>query len=105
MSNKSLIKMGLLTRVFQNLKLLFPLIRDYWKGRYRDVSLTSIAVFVFGIVYILSPIDIIPDYLIGLGQIDDAAVLALSLYFLEKDLIKYKEWRDNDGNKENDVDA
>jgi uncharacterized membrane protein YkvA (DUF1232 family) len=43
---------------------------------------------------LISPIDIIPDYIIGLGLIDDIAILGLSLYFLEKDLIKYKEWKD-----------
>jgi uncharacterized membrane protein YkvA (DUF1232 family) len=46
------------------------------------------------LAYIISPIDLIPDYILGLGQIDDAAILGLSLYFLEKDLLKYKEWKD-----------
>jgi uncharacterized membrane protein YkvA (DUF1232 family) len=49
------------------------------------------------LIYIISPIDLISDYLIGLGQIDDAAILGLSLYFLEKELRKYKEWKDRDG--------
>ena len=49
------------------------------------------------LVYIVSPLDLIPDYIIGLGQIDDAAILGLALYFLEKDLMKYKEWKDRNG--------
>jgi uncharacterized membrane protein YkvA (DUF1232 family) len=74
--------------------LLFPLIRDYWKGTYRDISAKSIVIFIVALAYIISPIDLIPDYILGLGQIDDAAILGLSLYFLEKDLMKYKEWKD-----------
>jgi len=35
----------------------------------------------------------LPDYVIGLVQIDDAAILGLSLYFLEKELRNYKEWK------------
>jgi uncharacterized membrane protein YkvA (DUF1232 family) len=91
---RNIIRLGLLARVFQNLRLLFPLIEDYWKGNYRDVSFKSIVIFVGTLIYIVSPIDLIPDYLIGLGQIDDVALLGFSLYFLEKELRKYKEWKD-----------
>jgi uncharacterized membrane protein YkvA (DUF1232 family) len=91
---KKIVRFGLLARLFQNLKLLLPLLRDYWKGTYRDVSIKSILIFLAGLAYIISPIDLIPDYIIGLGQIDDVAILGTTLYFLEKDLIKYKEWKD-----------
>jgi len=97
MAKNSIIRLGFLARLFQDLKLLIPLIKDYWKGTYRDVSLKSIVIFVVALVYIISPIDLIPDYIIGLGQIDDAVILGLYLYFLEKDLQKYKNWKDRNG--------
>jgi len=97
MAKNSIIRLGFLARLFQDLKLLIPLIKDYWKGTYRDVSVKSIVIFVVALAYIISPIDLIPDYIIGLGQIDDAVILGLSLYFLEKDLRKYKEWKDRKG--------
>jgi uncharacterized membrane protein YkvA (DUF1232 family) len=97
MAKNSIIRLGFLARLFQDLKLLIPLIKDYWKGTYRDVSVKSIVIFVVALAYIISPIDLIPDYIIGLGQIDDAVILGLSLYFLEKDLRKYKEWKDRNG--------
>ena len=97
MSKNSIIRFGLLARLFQDLRLLIPLIKDYWKGTYRDLSVKSIIIFVVALAYIISPIDLIPDYIIGLGQIDDAVILGVSLYFLEKDLRKYKEWKDRNG--------
>ena len=94
MSKNSIIRLGFLVRLFQDFKLLIPLIKDYWKGTYRDGSVKSIVIFAAALTYIISPIDLIPDYIIGFGQIDDAVILGLSLYFLEKDLRKYKEWKD-----------
>jgi uncharacterized membrane protein YkvA (DUF1232 family) len=97
MAKKSIVRIGLLARLFQNLKLLLPLIRDYWRGTYRDVSVKSIIAFIVALAYIISPIDLIPDWILGLGQLDDAAILSLSLYYMEKDLMKYKEWKDEGG--------
>ena len=94
---KSIVRLGLLARLLRNLRLLFPLIKDFLKGTYRDVSIKSFLIFAVTLAYIISPIDLIPDYIIGLGQIDDAAILGFGLYLLEKDLIKYKQWKDNHG--------
>ena len=85
---------NLLIRLLEDLKLLVHLIGDYWRGAYRNVSVWSIIVFCFAIIYILNPIDIISDFYLGLGQIDDAAVLVLCLKFLEQDLYKYKDWKE-----------
>jgi uncharacterized membrane protein YkvA (DUF1232 family) len=93
MGKGSLLNVGLLSRLIGNFKLLYSLIKDYWKGKYRKVSPWSILVFIAGIVYVVSPIDIIPDFLPLVGQIDDAVILVLCMYFLEKDLQKYREWK------------
>ena len=87
------IRISLWRRLIEDFKLLFSLIKDYWKGVYRDVSIWSILIFFLAIAYIICPIDILSDVIPVIGQIDDAAVLLLSLYFLEKDLYKYKEWK------------
>lgn len=97
MSKKTIIRAGLLARVIQNLKLLLPLIRDYLKGTYRDVSVKSIVIFIVTLAYIISPVDLIPDWILGFGQIDDIGILGLSLYYMEKDLMKYKEWKERKG--------
>ena len=91
MGKGSVLNVGLWSRLIGNFKLLYSLIKDYWKGEYRDVSPWSILVFFAAIIYVISPIDIIPDFLPLVGQIDDALILILCMYFLEKDLHKYKE--------------
>jgi len=95
MLRNNLVKIGLWRRLLEDFRLLGALIKDYWKGEYRDVSLGSIAVFVPAIVYVLSPIDILSDFIPLLGQIDDAFILLFCIYLLEKDLKKYHDWKNN----------
>jgi uncharacterized membrane protein YkvA (DUF1232 family) len=85
-------KIGILTWLIEDLKLFVSLIRDYRSGAYQKFPFLSGAGIVFTLVYIISPVDLIPDYIIGIGQIDDAAILGFCLYLLRKDVRKYKEW-------------
>jgi len=91
---KKNIRLGFLLRLLPNLKLILSLVRDYLKGTYRDVSDKSLIIFILTLAYIIIPIDLIPDYIIGFGQLDDFGILGLSLYFLENDLMKYKGWKE-----------
>ena len=93
MQRNNLVKIGLWRRLLEDFRLLVALIKDYWKGEYRDVSLGSIAVFVLAIIYVLSPVDILSDFIPVLGQIDDAFILLFCIYLLEKDLKKYQNWK------------
>ena len=80
-------------RLLQDFRLIGPFINDYRSGAYRKFPLLSVFAIVFTIVYIVNPIDLIPDYLLGFGQIDDATVVGFCLYLVEKDLQKYKKWK------------
>jgi uncharacterized membrane protein YkvA (DUF1232 family) len=90
---KNMTRFGLWGRLLEDFQILFLLIKDYWNGTYREVSLYSIIVFTLTIAYILSPYDLLTDFIPGLGQIDDVIILLFCLYFLEKDLYKYNSWK------------
>jgi uncharacterized membrane protein YkvA (DUF1232 family) len=79
-----------LGRLREEATLMFRLVEDYRAGRYVDVSYWSIAVMVFGFHYVLKPIDIIPDSLPVIGQLDDTMVLVHCLEMVKKDLETYK---------------
>lgn len=101
MPNPTPTNMTLLKRLAQDLRLLMLLIRDFAKGHYRSVSPVSGIIFVLAVAYLLIPTDLISDFIPGLGQLDDAAFLLACLYFLEKDLYRYRDWKDRNPQNDN----
>ena len=82
-----------LERFAKDLMLFMSLIKDYYKGNYRDIPYKTISAGVVGLLYTLNPVDIIPDFIPFIGHIDDALVLTFCLKLIEKDLQKYQTWK------------
>jgi uncharacterized membrane protein YkvA (DUF1232 family) len=62
---------GLLIDLLRQIKLIWRLLKD------RRVPLWMKAIPFLSLGYLLVPTDLVPDVLLGLGQLDDMAVLAL----------------------------
>jgi len=86
-------KRGPLLRFVEDARLLLSAVRDYWTGRYRKIPYGVIAAVVFVLLYVFNPLDIMPDFLPLIGQIDDAAIVGASLMALERDLSQYRTWK------------
>ncbi len=84
---------GPLGKFVAELKILFSLLKDYKSGEYRAVPWGTIAAIVTTLLYVLSPVDLIPDFIPILGFVDDAAVVAACLAFIKADLNTYLEWK------------
>lgn len=82
-----------LKALLENGRLLLALVKDYFTGAYREVPYWVVGAAALALVYVLSPIDAIPDIIPGLGYLDDATVLAFCLKLVETELNKYKEWK------------
>ena len=77
-----------LKRVLEDLRTMLHLVRAWAKGDYSGISKANLVLIVGAVVYFLMPTDLIPDFIAGLGFVDDAAVIAwvvaypLSLYYI-----------------------
>ena len=45
------------------------------------------------LLYVLNPLDIVPDLIPGFGFVDDAGVFAIGFKLIKKDFDRYLEWR------------
>ncbi|MET1067322.1 MAG: YkvA family protein [Pseudomonas prosekii] len=82
-----------LGKLKDDLRLLQALCLAYWRGEYRGISRKSILTVVAGLMYFLSPLDAIPDFIPVLGMFDDIAVLAWIMKTLDEELNAFRAWR------------
>ena len=78
--------------IWYYLGLLFSMLLDSFKGRYPLPKKTAL-LLIFAFLYLISPIDIIPDVFPLIGLVDDVAVLVFSLSFIRGDLENYRAWK------------
>lgn len=84
---------GPIDRLFSDVTLLIGIISDYISGDYREVPWGTLVMIVGSIIYFVSSIDLIPDFIPGVGFLDDIAVIAYVIKQIDSDLQKYKEWK------------
>lgn len=72
--------------------------RAWWKGDYKNVSAKSMIAVVAALIYFVSPLDLIPDFIPLLGQIDDIFVLGYLVKKLNKEIERFMAWE-----KENEL--
>ncbi|MFG6496713.1 YkvA family protein [Fictibacillus sp. UD] len=83
-----------LNKLGSQVKALVRLVKSYKKGDYRDVSKKSLVLMVAGLLYFVSPIDAVPDFLIGAGLLDDATVLAFIFKTLSSEIDAFQTWEE-----------
>ena len=86
---------GPLKRFVEDGKLLIALVKDWRSGTYRQVMYGTIAAVVFALIYVFDPFDIVPDFLPIIGAVDDATIIGACLMLIERDLNKYRKWKES----------
>ncbi len=62
------------TSRFKSLGALWPLLRDPRIPFWAKAAIPAVAA-----AYVISPVDLIPDFLVGVGQLDDIGVMLLAV--------------------------
>lgn len=74
-------------------KVMFSMLRDTATGRYPYIPWLTVATIVLMLLYVLNPLDLIPDFIPFIGYVDDLVVLTVGLGWIETDLHNYLDWR------------
>lgn len=79
-------------QVGDDLGTLLRLAHRWIRKEYRSIPWRSMFYGVAAIVYFVNPVDLVPDMLVGLGFVDDVAVIGAVVHALRKDLQRFKQW-------------
>lgn len=93
-----------LMEIWDDIKLFLDLIRDWIRGDYKDISKGSMIMIIISLLYLVNPLDIVPDFIPG-GFIDDLAVIAYVIKKISEELKVYKEWRNSKANDDNPIEV
>ena len=92
---------GPIKRMMNDIRLMLALIDDYLKGRYRKAPWWTVSAILVALLWVLNPMDLVPDGIPLLGLLDDAAVVSIVLAMTEQDLADYRDWKMSRGENRN----
>jgi uncharacterized membrane protein YkvA (DUF1232 family) len=85
-------KQGPLDQVWNDFTAIMRMLQAYTKGQYRKIPIQTLLLLTATIIYFVMPVDLIPDVIIGLGLLDDAALIGLTIQAFQAELHQFREW-------------
>jgi uncharacterized membrane protein YkvA (DUF1232 family) len=69
---------------------MMRMLRAYIRGEYRELPWKSLILIIGALLYFLTPIDMIPDFIPVTGFADDVAVILLVFKTISDDINAYR---------------
>lgn len=82
-----------LQEAWQQVQLLVSMLQAYRSGEYQGLSSKSLVLVIAALLYFVMPADLIPDFILGLGFVDDIALVAWTMSAISGELESFDQWR------------
>jgi len=83
---------GRLGDAFGDIQAITRLLTAWAQGRYRVVPMRTLVALLGALLYFLMPLDAVPDFILALGFLDDAAIIARVIQIFRDDLKAFRLW-------------
>lgn len=81
-----------LSKIRDSLCLLWRYLEAVTSKRYTDYSLWALTKIVAVLLYVVNPLDLIPDVIFWAGWVDDMLAVAYIISLTTEELDKFQEW-------------
>ena len=76
------------------MQLIIRMLKAYLNKTYTEIPWKTILAFGAALLYFVTPIDVIPDFIPGLGYIDDLTLLMWVIRSFGEDIEGYQQWEE-----------
>lgn len=83
-------------RIVRALKLFIPMTRDVIRGDFRPIPWSAFGMMALALGYLVMPFDLIPDFLMLIGVVDDVLIVGWLLNRIDQRLEGYRVWKYSD---------
>lgn len=78
--------------VLDKIRTLQRMLKASIKGEYKDIPWSTLLMVVAALLYFINPFDLIPDFVVTIGFIDDVTMISLIANSISEDLEKFTQW-------------
>jgi uncharacterized membrane protein YkvA (DUF1232 family) len=89
---KAKAKKAKLKGVWADIQTLFSLLKAWQNRSYTKVPWKTIIYIVAALIYFINPFDLVPDFIPGLGLVDDLSILTFVINSVKSDIEAFKKW-------------
>ncbi len=72
--------------------VLIRMVKAYTRGTYKEISVANIVLMIAALIYFVTPLDLIPDFIPITGLIDDFAVVVWVYNKVQEEIDKFIDW-------------
>ncbi|MEQ9165228.1 MAG: YkvA family protein [Fulvivirga sp.] len=80
------------SKFVDRVRVLIRMVKAYKRGEYRNIKLQNILLIVAALVYFVTPLDLIPDFIPITGLVDDFTVVVWVYNKVQQEIDKFIEW-------------
>lgn len=79
-------------QLFEVAFTLVRLVQNYITGEYRQIQTSTIVSGLAVLLYVLNPIDLIPDFIPVLGFMDDLSLISWFIGKFQTEITRFRDW-------------
>ena len=84
---------GRLLELRDSIRTMIAMIQAWYRREYKSMPKRTIVSILAALIYFINPFDAIPDFLAGVGLLDDAAILGFVINSLRNDIEQFRAWQ------------